>query len=220
MTILPAHLQHLLRLAQEAVERHPQHDLNLGYRQAIGKAFGPHRDSGLPGNETAHRRRARLCLLTMRHVLPVWEARFPQDNTPHRILDMAQEVLRGALAPDIATNAASRFWATLDDIQFDIGPEDAPLAALSVGYGVAKALVVACGEAWDDLDDDEVDYETTDSRDFTGNDTAFYAAIAWAGGPTWPVLARACRGPAGPLHPHDRRRRRDPGARHRRERLG
>jgi hypothetical protein len=189
VTALPETLQELLQRAQAAVERHPQHDLNLGYRQAIGRACGPHRDSGLPGSVAAHRRRARLAILTVRRVLPLWEACFPGDERSRRILEMAEGVLRGEILPEDADENAARFWDDLDALQPEFGPEKAPMA-LAVGYAAASALVAAYGEAWDDLDVEEIDYESVDSRDFTCNDTAFYASIAYAGGPVWEILAR------------------------------
>ncbi len=93
-------VQALLRLALDAVERHPQHDLNLGYREALGRACGPHRSSGLPESAAAHRRRARLSILTVRHVLPLWEDHFPEDGRAHLALEMAEGVLRGTHGGD------------------------------------------------------------------------------------------------------------------------
>ena len=121
-------------------------------------------------------------------VLPLWEARFPGDERPRRILEMAEGVLRGELLSEDEDRSASRFWDDLDVLQLEFGPEKVPMA-LAVGYAAASALVAAYGEAWDDLDVEEIDYESVDSRDFTCNDTAFYASVAYVGGPVWEILA-------------------------------
>lgn len=94
--IIPSTLQKLILDALSSVHLHPSHDLNLGYRHAIWATFGD--------NENGHRRRAILALKTVRYVLPIWNKKFPYDDRPEYILNLAEKMLAGTISVEVAAS--------------------------------------------------------------------------------------------------------------------
>lgn len=107
MTV-PSQLQKLIQDALESVYHHPQHDLNLGYRQAIWAAFG---DNG-------HLKRTVLALSTVRHVLPIWNQKFPHDDRPQQLLTLAEAVISGDVSKAFAEKEAERLWREMQQLGY------------------------------------------------------------------------------------------------------
>ncbi|NJK69604.1 MAG: hypothetical protein HC941_26540 [Microcoleus sp. SU_5_3] len=100
---IPSALEKLIADALSSVHHHPQHDLNLGYRQAIWAALEADNDN------LGHQRRAFLANLTVRHVLPIWHQTFPQDDRPQHILIEAEQVIAGTINKEVAQKDSERF---------------------------------------------------------------------------------------------------------------
>lgn len=170
--VIPSELQKLIAKALESVRHHPQHDLNLGYRQAIWAALES------DNNNSGHKRRAFLANLTVRHVLPIWHQTFPHDDRPQLILAQAEQVIAGSIKKEIAQKDSERFWQEMQQL----GYNDSTMA-FTVGCAAAQALNSAIED--EIFDPDDIDYNLTDNQDTEGNDASFFAACAYANGPIW-----------------------------------
>ncbi|OKH47040.1 hypothetical protein NIES2101_24295 [Calothrix sp. HK-06] len=74
--LVSTNLDQITAQALTAVYNHPQHDLNLGYRQAIWATYGSTNNSG-------HTKRTTLAILIARSVLRIWSNVWHDDSTPH-----------------------------------------------------------------------------------------------------------------------------------------
>ena len=77
---LAAKLQQVLEQANTAMLTHPQHQLAPLYRRCIYSALDSVTDN------RGQLARARLALLTARHVLPIWKQGRPDDSLPEKVL--------------------------------------------------------------------------------------------------------------------------------------
>ncbi|MUG99362.1 hypothetical protein F7734_46585 [Scytonema sp. UIC 10036] len=169
---IPSELQNLIQEALELVYRHPQHDLNLGYRHAIWAAFG---DNG-------HLRRTALALSTVRHVLPIWNRRFKNDDRPQQILTLAEKVISGDVSKAFAAKESQHLWRQMQQLGYD----DSSMA-FTVGCAAVASLDTAIFD--ENFDPDEIDFNLTDNRDTEANDAAFFAACAYANGAVWETIS-------------------------------
>jgi hypothetical protein len=124
--------------ALESVRRHPQHDLTLGYRQAIWRWMGPFSDEPDTQNSIGHQRRAFLATLAIRRVLPIWNEAFPNDDTPEKILAEAEQVMKGVVNEEVVRKDLDRFWEYVWELA-----SDTKNMAVAVGLGAVQALVSA-----------------------------------------------------------------------------
>jgi len=176
---LPQSLRSVVDDARAAVAGRPRHNLNLGYRRAIWAVFGPPMDSVTLTPTTGTKRRVALATLTARHVLPAWEGTWPDDRTPHHILDAAQGVLQGTHPREAARANRDRFWDRLEKL----GHGDADIKVLScAGYSAIATLNAALRDEL--FDPARIDYDVGDGAvDPYQSDAAYFAAIACAHGP-------------------------------------
>ncbi|RUT04272.1 hypothetical protein DSM106972_045000 [Dulcicalothrix desertica PCC 7102] len=171
---IPSKLQELILSALSSVRVHPSHDLNLGYRHAIWAAFGD--------DEYGHRRRAMLALKTVRHVLPIWNKKFPYDDRPGYILNLAEKTLAGTISVEVAENESERLWREMQQLGY---------GGHGMVFTVGCAAVAALDTAIDDetFDPDDIDFNLTDNEDTEGNDSSFFAACAYADGAVWKTVS-------------------------------
>lgn len=169
---VPSQLQKLIQDALESVYHHPEHDLNLGYRQAIWAAFG---DNG-------HLKRTVLALSTVRHVLPIWNQKFPHDDRPQQLLTLAEAVISGDVSKAFAEKEAERLWREMQQL----GYEGSGMA-FTIGCAAVASLDVAISD--ENFDEEEIDFSLTDNQDTEGNDAAFFAACAYANGAVWESIS-------------------------------
>lgn len=174
MTI-PDRLAARLDQALRAVREHPEHVLLPGYREVLWEALGPRVRGSHPATHEGHRRRTLLALAGARKVLPIWEAKWPGDQTPHSALAAADRILAGA---DSATERIAA-GVGLEDLD---GFMDQSFAATMAGESAVRALWTACfDEAF--KPDQPLELDFTDSQLGGGDDdAASVAAIAWADG--------------------------------------
>jgi hypothetical protein len=180
---LPSDLSHLINESLKGVESHPQHELNLGYRYAIYAFFGP--KSPTSGNTTnqGHRRRTKLALLSIQHVLSLWEKVRPFDRSPHLILEKVQQILEGVLTgKQVDQMSGLPDWGYMDNVSCQV-----PYIGSSwilVGYGAVKTIGVAI---WDEIfDPTQINPQLTDDHlDTYDLDVASEAAAGYAGGFRW-----------------------------------
>jgi hypothetical protein len=88
---VPRTLADLLRVATQEIGRDPYGALTVQRRHEIVLALGPYKKHGRgvfrgPGL----RRRFALAAGCVRHALRLWEAKLPEDDTPHRMLRAAE----------------------------------------------------------------------------------------------------------------------------------
>lgn len=174
--IIPYSLKRVIHDGCCVVERHPQHDLPLGYRHAIYAQIGG--PLGMCQDNTAHKRRTVLALLTVQHVLPIWEKARPNDKTPHNLLGKVEQVLAGI--SQSTEEEVGEFWSYMDGVAAET--EGGP--PVGVGYAAVEALHTAVAD--EEFNPLAIDYSLTDEDvDPYEHDTAFAAAADYAGGPTW-----------------------------------
>ncbi|MGI2908085.1 Imm5 family immunity protein [Tolypothrix sp. VBCCA 56010] len=169
---IPSKLQNLIQEANKSLYRHPQHDLNLGYRHAIWVAFGDH----------GHLRRTALALSTTRHVLPIWNQRFKNDDRPQQLLTLAEKVISGDINKAFVEKESQKFWREMQQLGYD----DSGMA-FTVGCAAVASLDTAIFD--ENFDPDEIDFNLTDNQDIEGNDAAFFAACAYANGAVWETIS-------------------------------
>src|SRR2546423_571566 len=88
---LPAALTDLLQIAAKEVARDPCGALTLQRRHDICLALGAYRPRGSGAiRGVGLRRRFNLAARCVRHVLPLWKAKLPEDKTPQRLLAGAE----------------------------------------------------------------------------------------------------------------------------------
>jgi hypothetical protein len=163
--------------ALEAVRNDPEHDLSLGYRQAVWAALGPRNATGPVMHNAAHARRAKLAILTARKVLPMLKRARLGTKTPERLLQEAMKAIAGEVDADKLRDRAARYRTELDNKL----PAMASIAPLYAGYAAIKAAFTALDD--EEFDPDNLDYEQSDaSRDAYHLDTAYLASLAYAGG--------------------------------------
>lgn len=189
---LPRSLNLIVEDSLKALSDHPLHNLNLCYRQSIWTAFGEsfaspweNRIEQFGSKDLGRKKRTILAILTARHVLPVWESLFEDDDTPHRLLFVCEQVLQGLydkkLAQDYLIVIQSRWQTLFADTTIQdyragraISAGNSALLALSTAlYDEQFSLNSSCDRANDDL---RIDPDRADS--------AYWAAIALAG-PLW-----------------------------------
>ncbi|GMU61965.1 MAG: hypothetical protein AMXMBFR34_37280 [Myxococcaceae bacterium] len=165
---MKAELRRALVEAEQALAGDARGHLGLGHRQAVWAALG------------SRQARARLAVLAARHVLPHWERVRPGDRLPHRLLELAEAVLRGEV--EGAALAAERNQAVTDlDDASTLSTDKMSVAA---GYAAHHALTAAIrDEAFDPahLDPGARD-EVVEPGD---HDSGFLASIAAAAGAPW-----------------------------------
>jgi hypothetical protein len=169
---IPSELQNLIQEANASLYRHPQHDLNLGYRHAIWAIFG---DNG-------HLIRTALALSTVRHVLPIWNQTFKNDDKPQQILTLAEKVVSGNVSKAFAEKESQNFWREMQQLGYD----DSGMA-FTVGCAAVASLDTAIFD--ENFDRHEIDFNLTDNQDIEGNDAAFFAACAYANGTVWDTIS-------------------------------
>jgi hypothetical protein len=93
-------------------------------------------------------RQARLLVALGRMVLPAWEAVYPRDDRPHRVIDDAEDVLSGGSAKRTDDRRA---------LHREAGPAKAADRAQWDAYGAARVAVWAHTESLGDGENDEQD---------------------------------------------------------------
>jgi hypothetical protein len=156
-----------------AVHQHSQHDLDLGYRQAIWAALGPQADE-TKQVDIGKKRRLFLAIFSAKYVLPLWEKIRPNDKTPHRLLAKAEQSLLEKVVSLHDDYMAGMY--IMEGLEYE--------PAIMVGYSAVKTLSVAM---WDErFDPTNIDYNLTNAdldSDYT--DVALLASCAYADGSIW-----------------------------------
>ncbi len=180
---LPSELSAALRTASTALSQDPDGRLSLPHRRRIRQLFGPflQNDEEQPEG-SGYRRRARLSILCVQYVLPVWDAAHLDANdlntndidnmSPQQMLEVAEGVLAGQVSQQQARQANQRFSSVVEGILMST-----PTAAY-VGYASISAVAVAVHDY-----DPEVPLDYDDG-DLTPDDwdDSYYADLAASGG--------------------------------------
>lgn len=163
-----------------AVQRHPQHDLKLGYRQAIWAELGTYGHIARSMDFIGHKRRTILAIFAARNVIPLWKHTWPADDRPSQLLTKAEWLMNGIEAVNEATEYGDRFWTWLEQ---SIG-EYEDKTPLYVGASAVKALFVALQD--EKFDPTDINFQRTDADvDVYDLDASYFAAAAYAHGSIW-----------------------------------
>jgi len=163
-----------MQTALVAVQTHPRHDLNLGFRQSIFFHIGPQLQF------KAHRVRTHLAILTIEKVLPIWNAVLGPNDLPYRAINIAKDVLSKNLSVEAASRERDSLWTECDDLAYEHSELQ---IAVGVGYGATQAIATA---VHDECFDSETNFEITDEDvDAEDLDPSFFGAAASANGTVW-----------------------------------
>lgn len=176
----PKALSQLISEASLAVHNHPQHDLDLGYRQAIWAALGALGGVSNAIGGIGHKRRAILAVFTARKVMPIWERTWPNDKRPSQILTKAEQLVHGSEDVKAATEYGDQFWTWIEQ---SIGAYEDKIPVY-VGASAVKALFVALQD--EQFEYTDINFQRTDADvDVYDLDASYFAAAAYANGSIW-----------------------------------
>src|SRR5262245_18131527 len=96
----------VLREAWDALAHDSRGDLPLPIRQKIWAALG------------SRSARARLAIAAARHVLPEWEAQWPNNRLPQHLLELAERVLGGGVDPATIHRERESAYVALDELWY------------------------------------------------------------------------------------------------------
>lgn len=171
--------------ALKALEDHAEHQLELGWRQLIWAEFGA-RVTPETRLTPAHRQRIELTVAGVRRVLPLWQQRYPDSDIADVALEAIDEIVNSGGKVD-HSETYDQLWQAV----IHLSAED-PSVEVAVGFAAVQALCTAIYDEFFDADDLSPDLE--DGDDPESYDSAYWAAVAAAGGP-----------PASPESAPDRR---------------
>lgn len=179
---IPTELQELITAGLVKVKSDPNHDMNLGYREAIYSALGPSALGSDNSDDSGHLRRVFLATLAVSHVLPLWQQAWPQDQTVQCILAKVNYIM--SKPQEVDEEAMDEEIEELWDYTTELTNETRELGGV-VGMAAVAALSLALWDGF--MEEEEIDLERSDSDDFMLNDCHFYAASAYAAGPPYPI---------------------------------
>ena len=176
-----AALPYLINEALTRVRKDPQHHLNLGYREAIYHAFGPHLFDN--GHQIGHKRRIALAHLAVSRVLPLRQSAWPKNDTVPRMIRQVEKIMNAPVSA-IERDALGEEVEALWEYVTELTDETRNIAGV-VGMAAVEMLSLAL---WDGFTEwDGIDCKRDDSHDFMDNDVHFYAATAYANGPPYAI---------------------------------
>lgn len=136
---MPPDLTSAIQAAHVALSNDPHQHLELRYRQPILAALGPKMDASRTDGGPGYQRRTYLDLLTVKRVLPLWQAIWPSNTLPQQATAQAEKLLRGAPAQrDAAYQDIREYWGVFSDFNTEENPQDAKESM--VLFAAIKAL--------------------------------------------------------------------------------
>jgi len=182
--MMQTQLRLAIEQAVEAVALQPDHSLKPIYRQSIYSAFG------LGDKWKSHRTRGWLDILASRYVLPIWEQVWPDDDTPRRLLLLAENLLRGAVDQEVARQEENAVWMRLQgrDEEARWQAHEEACCAKQVAIQAVSWLINPEPQC-EEISEDDTDADTLDP---VCSDSAMWAAAAYSGA-MWSVEPNATR---------------------------
>lgn len=185
---LPATLADLLRAGAREVDRDPCGALTLQRRHENVLALGPYQQRGQgvlrgPGL----RRRFALAAGCVRHALPLWEAKLPEDDTPHRLLRAAEAHLAKPRPRARMKGLIDEGWLHGDNVSGEFADRDDKdgLMVALLAYAASRAVWVALhDERYRLLVGPEAGGWEYGTGDPESEDAALLVSVAVSGG--WP----------------------------------
>jgi Immunity protein Imm5 len=187
----PPPISQVINDSLAAVRADAHHHLELGARQTVLAALGPALDPSVPFGGRGHQRRTMLDITTVQHILPLWQAVWPDDDSPQEVLAEADHALRGtASAEEDVRSSILWLWTVFDDFTLDDGDQH-PSQSL-VLFAAIKALCRAFNDQG--FDPTRIDPRATDGHTPPrSTDAAFDASVAYADGVPWDQTSHDAR---------------------------
>lgn len=180
MTV-PEEIDNIIVKSLEAINSHPQHDLNLGYRRLVWTVFGPHKSIGTHDSQRGLIRRVNLAILTTKYVLPLWENVWPEDSSPQFLLGEAQKVLSGSIPDDDGWTTRNQHWEKYVEAGYEVEEHQ---IALNVGFSAVQTLTASLQD--EVFEPSSIDESLSDAEiDPDQMDSSFFSAAAYSGGAIW-----------------------------------
>jgi hypothetical protein len=178
-------LRQVLDQANDALAHDPSGQLALPWRNALWLAMGDPQENekGYPIG-AGWQRRVKMGILTVQHLLSIWQEQYPQDEGPQRMLLLAEQVVEDKINHDAAGSESDNYWTLLSDLGV-IEDDSKPAEVLPFLVGMAAARVVRTARLDYQMvlfnDPNELDTE----RDAWMWDESYLGAMAYAGGAVW-----------------------------------
>jgi hypothetical protein len=116
-------------------------------------------------------------IIAAKKILPIWEAAFPSEDMPIKLLYEAEKHLLQPKEITISEKDMRAFRADLDDISLPDEEDFSPLYAGYACWTAASKVLLGIG-IWPDCDPEtELDPEEWDA--------SFFASLAYSGGAIW-----------------------------------
>ena len=171
------------------VENHPVHHLEVGIREAILLALGGRNEFANDADtvsdeeaETGYRRRMDLLLASLEKVLPIWEKSWPDNDFVQRMMAEIRTFPHLHLSNEAQEEMEAAIYEKLEYAD-ELTNETRSIAGV-VAMAAARGLSLA---VYDGFLSDDIDLARVDHEDFMANESHFYVAAAFAGGPPYPI---------------------------------
>lgn len=179
---LSPHLIHELEIAHASLGNHPQFDLTIGHRYAIYRAMGDTLPSIPKEDRLGHLRRILLGLITVQHVLPIWEQALPDNALPHNAMKEVIAILEEPQKMETFAKHGVNYWDEGERLIYEFEEEGidpnfiAVLLSASVGIQTLYDDILYPVEA--------IDYSITtfNNGDYYDFDGAEWAMVSYGGG--------------------------------------
>lgn len=176
-------LKDILIAASADLAADPNGGLRFSFREQIWTAFGPPVDDTTVQN-LGLIRRTRLAVICVKRVIPLWEAAWPSDDLPHRLLQGAEDYCRQKIGKKEASKLKDSGWLHADNLSaelYDAGDAAGQIAAF-VCYAACQAMRVAVFD--EPFGPDYASATTYGEGDPYSLDAAYEVSYVAAGG--WP----------------------------------
>ncbi len=181
MNSLPEKLNRALSQSHEAMLQHPKHDLNLGYRHLIWAEFGISKSLSNQDALIGHKRRTYLAIFSAKHVLPIWNKFYVNNDLSYRSLNLAEKTLNKTIDEETAWKERNMHWERL----LEMGNlEEKYQNVHGAGFSAVQALTTSLRD--EIFDPSKINLELTDADiDPEEMDASFFASAAQANGAVW-----------------------------------
>jgi hypothetical protein len=183
--MLPKELIKLLDEAKKSVLTHLKGELILPIRRQIFRMLGEYEldsDKKIVVQSSGQKRRARLQIACVKHVMHIWNAALPGDKRIEELLTRIEDCLNGNLDSGSLRRVHKEFWTDCDNLGSH--SNNKIVLASYVGYATISTAVTASTDeplVSDYIEEDALD-DDLDPYDW---DATYYASMAYVGKPTW-----------------------------------
>lgn len=166
-------------LAKQSLDASQEGELELPWRKRLWAALGPRLVQGQRAViGTGLRRRVHLAKLSVSHVIDLWDALWPQDSGPEKMMVVAEQFLAGSISFEVAWREKNAFWGHVESMLAKMGQSSQSY----VGFAAANVVTVALNDELFDVETIGSDGHKDEDLDPYEWDASYYASGAYAYG--------------------------------------